>query len=238
MKITKVSVHESYTFNLGNYNNIKPAVSIEAELGEGDDVHQVCQELQALAREKVYGEIDHELERDGRPPEFYDGPLYNAVHCKGERLTLIVAEAQRDELPGHWSNLGSLFYGRGHRLERVRAMCREQYPSKEILDVSDGDFSQVPLVESFPVFVVDDEDEVKGKYLVLGQSNSTRDDLPASWQGWWVDTNYTTRLKENLLAELKQKAEGEDFTFFNCSAGDYGQLPELERVQEAADEDY
>ena len=237
MQITKISIHQSYTFNLGDYSNIKLAISIEAELGEGNDFEQICQELQTLAREKVHEEIDHELERMGRTPEFYDGPLYSAIKCGDEKIILIVSESQRADLPGYWPRLPTL-RGR-HRLERIKAICQEDPLGYQIIDVSDGDFTNIPIVELFTIFRVN-ANKIEGKYLVIVSGRCSYSDLPNSWTSniWYISSSHDARIEKNLLADAQKEATDKGFTMINCLDGDLSKLPELKLKDYVDVEDY
>lgn len=77
MQIKTVTIEYSYTFNLGNYSNVKQAISLTAELAEGDDPEQVTHLLRTQARVEAQTEIDLALVANGRQPYFY--PIKVAV---------------------------------------------------------------------------------------------------------------------------------------------------------------
>lgn len=69
--VKTITVEYAYTFNLGNYSSVKPAVTITAELAEGDNVEQVTHTLRNQARVEVQSEIDLALIKEGRQPYFH-----------------------------------------------------------------------------------------------------------------------------------------------------------------------
>lgn len=72
-QIKTITIEYTYTYNLGNYSSVKPAMTITAELAEGDDREQVALDLRNQARYEVQTEIDLALIREGRQPHFYRG---------------------------------------------------------------------------------------------------------------------------------------------------------------------
>lgn len=69
-QIKQITVEYAYTFNLGNYSNVKPTVTLTAELSEGDDPELVILDLQKQARLAVQEEIDATLIANGRLAQF------------------------------------------------------------------------------------------------------------------------------------------------------------------------
>jgi hypothetical protein len=68
--IKQITIEYGYTFNLGNYNSIRPAVTLTADLVEGENVETVTRALQDQARTPVETEIDAALKLQGRAPYF------------------------------------------------------------------------------------------------------------------------------------------------------------------------
>lgn len=56
IKVTKISASFGGKVNIGNYQNVDLAVTVEAEVREGDDVHEVIIEAQRIARDAVMAE--------------------------------------------------------------------------------------------------------------------------------------------------------------------------------------
>jgi len=53
MQVKQITVEISRTYNLGNFSNIKPTVSIIAALSEGDDPEQAADEARLLAETQI-----------------------------------------------------------------------------------------------------------------------------------------------------------------------------------------
>lgn len=68
--IKTITIEYGYAFNLGNYSSVRPAVTLTAELTEGDDVEAVTKTLQDQARTAVETEIDATLKLQGKAPHF------------------------------------------------------------------------------------------------------------------------------------------------------------------------
>ncbi len=68
--IKQITIEYGYTFNLGNYSSVRPAVTFMAELTEGDDVEAVTKTLQDKVRTAVEAEIDAAIKLQGKAPHF------------------------------------------------------------------------------------------------------------------------------------------------------------------------
>ena len=68
--IKTITIEYGYTFNLGNYSSCRPAVTLAAELVDGENLEQVAIQLQTTARVLVENEIDGTLRQSGRAPHF------------------------------------------------------------------------------------------------------------------------------------------------------------------------
>lgn len=79
--IKTITIEYGYTFNLGNYNSVRPAVTLTADLTEGENVEVVTKTLQDQARAEVEAEIDATLELQGRVPHFKQ--LRNSARLSG-----------------------------------------------------------------------------------------------------------------------------------------------------------
>ncbi len=64
MKICKVKYSMGATINLGNYENIKTSLEIEAEIEERDSIEAVIEELKSLARNQI--RADYKKYRRGK----------------------------------------------------------------------------------------------------------------------------------------------------------------------------
>lgn len=51
--VTEVTASFSATINIGNFENLKPEISITATVGEGQDPHEVQKTLSKYARAEV-----------------------------------------------------------------------------------------------------------------------------------------------------------------------------------------
>ena len=68
--IKTITIEYGYTFNLGNYSSCRPAVTLTAELDEGENPYDAIGRLQGDARLLVEDEIDDVLVQSGRVPHF------------------------------------------------------------------------------------------------------------------------------------------------------------------------
>jgi hypothetical protein len=70
MRITQITVEYGCTWNLGSYSSVRPALSLTAELEEGESPDQVRQELHEQAKSHVEAAIDAALVQTGQKPQF------------------------------------------------------------------------------------------------------------------------------------------------------------------------
>ena len=57
MRIKRITVGKGLTINLGDWNSLKPSVSFEAELDDGDDPEMVREHLKQMVDEHLDAEI-------------------------------------------------------------------------------------------------------------------------------------------------------------------------------------
>lgn len=58
IKVTKISATFGGKVNIGNYQNVDLAVTVEAEVRDGDDVYETIIEAQRIARQCVIAEAE------------------------------------------------------------------------------------------------------------------------------------------------------------------------------------
>src|SRR5262245_34880619 len=80
MKPTSITVSFGRTQSLREYSNIKPAITLSADLEDGDDPEACRAELLEQARTFVEEQIDLALEADGTPAKFSTAPRYKILH--------------------------------------------------------------------------------------------------------------------------------------------------------------
>lgn len=97
MQITRIVVDVAETFNLGDYNNTRPAISIHADLHPGDDVDSVIQQLYQKGREHIESRIDASLMAHGQPPKFYTGDRFDIWIAKKLKLVVVMPSVPGDE---------------------------------------------------------------------------------------------------------------------------------------------
>lgn len=224
MKVIAVKAKFAYTYNLGNYSNVRPEVELTAELEEGDDPDEALVTLRGQAREHVHAEIDQVLESDDQPPKFYRGPLFKLVVAKDEKIVTIVPSKARD-LPGVWDDLRTAFAGFPYT-SLVR-LARRDYSNFNLIDCSDGNFGRLPAIHRFTVW------RWSG-FIVLGDDDMTYDDIPVNTRRTRVDRETVDRVYLPLLAELGDEASRKEQVFVDVTDGDFSKLADMvSRASEA-----
>ena len=152
MKITTVTVSYGQTQSMPEYSNIKPQLTLTAELEPGDDLAAVQAALWTEARSTVRELIDQALEGEGRPAKYSTDPRYRVVKCSPDRyaahLPNHVAIFPNDEplaQTGPFTSPSSVYSSRNLRLahaQRIAADAAASYGAT-LFDCSDGDISKV-----------------------------------------------------------------------------------------------
>lgn len=100
MKVTKVSISYEVTINLGNYNNVKPGVSLEAQIEDGDEEQDVIETLFEQAKYSIAAMLKERVETEAALMDFSKcesaakvesyllskSPLYNWIHTASRKM--------------------------------------------------------------------------------------------------------------------------------------------------------
>lgn len=174
MQIKTVTVSYNRTHSLGNYSNVRPGISLTAELEEGDDPEAAKAALLYDARAFVEEMIDQALEAEGEHAKFSREPRYQVITTTTvgggwsrdpvqeppERLAIVLPnlpglERQRrdDGLSRSWWTHPTT-NSRKLRLVHALAVAEEYMASREgyrLIIAVDGDRSQIPAWVFEPV---------------------------------------------------------------------------------------
>lgn len=107
MRITSVTVGFGLTESLPDYGNVKPSVRLTADVEPGlDDVREVIDRLDRLARAYCEDAVDTAREGEDEKPKYYTGPLYRLCLWEQRGAVVIVPEdVNLADLPGTWKPL-------------------------------------------------------------------------------------------------------------------------------------
>ena len=142
MRITRIVLNFTETCNLGDYSNTKPSLELMADLEPGDDVQVVISQLSDIAKGSLRPKIDEELGLMGRPPKYYDGPLFDVIEGNEDFPYVAIVP---NKLTYDFS---------GYRRFHVRRQCRYpialdqaqervQYSDYAYFDCRDGDLTNL-----------------------------------------------------------------------------------------------
>ena len=137
MKITRIEVGFGVTYNLGDYSNCRPEISLAAEVEEGDDPTGVLFTLDAQARSYIHGFIDDELEENGKSPVYYDGPLFSAWYAEARGIVVLAPHETKPPEARNWREGDHWYYIDGARAKRGTAERRwlvEKWPTERAAD--------------------------------------------------------------------------------------------------------
>ncbi|RJX17564.1 MAG: hypothetical protein C4575_13045 [Desulforudis sp.] len=149
MKITEISISYEETCSLPNYSNVRPGLSLAAQIELEDNPEKVRCDLMAQARLFVRGVIDQALIDNGRSPKYYSGQRYKIMVSHQRKFILIVPQ-QRNDAPKDFYHSSSSDYD----LQEIMLDQAEQYADilcnlrddgYEWKAIMDGDYSILPL---------------------------------------------------------------------------------------------
>jgi hypothetical protein len=171
VKRTTITVSYGRTQSLEQYNNVRPSITLGAELETGDDPEAVRTQLLAEARAVVEEEIDRAIEASGQAARFSTEPRYRLIctvavwagkwsreHKVEPPAHLVIilpdAAAVRRLEPGPcwWASP----YGPSDKLRLAHARraavayCAE-HDGYQVIDASDGDLTKIPAWVFEPV---------------------------------------------------------------------------------------
>lgn len=89
LTITEIRVSWAETTSLPEYNNVKPALSLTAQLDEDDDPEVVYRALMDRCRVFVQEEVDCALERAGKSARYSPEPRFDVFSFSFEHVMLI-----------------------------------------------------------------------------------------------------------------------------------------------------
>ena len=187
MQIKTITVRYGRTQSLESYSNVRPEITLSAELAEGEAPDAAKEQLLAEARAFVEEAIDQAIEQDGRAAKFSREPRYRLITTRtlwagawnrerkqepAERLAIIVPHGTKLERPRRddgvsacwWEEqAGKMRFGHAWRVAAEYLAEHEEY---RLIDASDGDLSKVPawvfeavVVEPKPAPVTVGDDE-------------------------------------------------------------------------------
>lgn len=90
MNITQITVGWSETCSLPEYNNVKPSVSLTADIAPGEDPQATVNILLAECKRICREQVDEALESCGRQPRHYTGPRYSLITNRPSKLLAVV----------------------------------------------------------------------------------------------------------------------------------------------------
>ena len=219
MKCTEIRVTFGYTYNLGDYSNIRPEVSLTAELN--DDLQDALNHLYETARGNCHRMIDDALEAEGKPAHFSPEPRFIAYTARDEKLTIIVSQDSFKQFEAehpHW-NLTKGYHEEGYRFQHLWTLL-EKHDMVEGYHLLIFGHDTIPQIE--PVFECQ-----LGNMLFVGRGKMIEALPPflsaaADWQHKYsYHRNFDT-----FETEMRAKASEHGLTFFNISDFDDWQYEE------------
>lgn len=162
MQIKTITVRYGRTQSLESYSNVRPEITLSAELAEGEAPDAAKEQLLAEARAFVEEAIDQAIEQDGRAAKFSREPRYQLIYTSEvwsgwhrapkqeppERLFIILpndAPIERGGGASWWQNPHPV--SRKLRLSHAVTAAGEwlaEHAEYRLIDASDGDLSKVP----------------------------------------------------------------------------------------------
>lgn len=226
MKITTVTLKYGVTRNMGDYSNIRPEITLSAEVYDGESAEDVLMTLEHYCKKHVNNLVDQALEADGEPPHYYDGPRYTLyTQNVADKL---VAIAPVGVLP-NW--MGHRYANR--RLSVIQEKFDDQkYSDWRKFDCTDGDLSRLPRLESFEKIINAQWTRDATVYALIMAGPP----LPEGWTSLHHYLGLSDRIRENVLTEVRAEVAEAGMEFIDATAGDFSRLPEPSDVQPEPDD--
>lgn len=221
MIITTISVSTSYTYNLGDYSNIRPEVHLTAQLESGDNHLEVMEKLQKETFVGCLQAIDTALEQNDRPAKFSHAPRWNAYRFRDEKLIAILpATAPQDNKYDD-----ALM---GYRKDHLEDIIAHKYPSYTVTQIMPDLCTCWSVVNGNVIFI--------GKY---GNDAINEDDFPRYF-GIAHHFSVKHRIWDLFKTEHSMKAHVEDRVLVDTtemSIGDIEAIPEVKTLKEKWEEE-
>ena len=156
MHITEVRYTLGYTYNLGDYTNIRPEITLTANVESNEDANEALSHLYQTARHYCHSAIDSALESEGKPAEFSSEPRFVAYRCYDEHVTVIVpvdcAKSFEKENP-LWRLSEGGSYKEGYRYAHLWKVLQEDWRKNDyrILDIKQDDIPEIERVFSLRI---------------------------------------------------------------------------------------
>lgn len=149
MKVTQITVSYSRTESLQDYCNVKPGITLTADVHEGENLDVVKAELFSFAKATIHAQVDTAREQADLSPKFYKGDLHR-VYINHSRQCMVIVGKSAD-LPQRTANwkyddLWKPLTGWVRPSRAYDLALPQNTGNYPIYDYTDGDFSQLPPV--------------------------------------------------------------------------------------------
>lgn len=190
MKLTTVTVSFARTQSLGNYSNVKPSITLTAELEDGDDPDAAKTALYAEARAFVEEAVDLAIEADGDAAKFdQTSPRYHVIRSRtspaygdhGPLITppvvAIVPASRLDGVPGDNAyNTETYRPVRWGHAKKIAADALDKIePGALLILCDDGDLSRLPQRPTPPLDPATGSNAPDGTSVIAGSRVSDDD---------------------------------------------------------------
>ena len=138
MIVEKLTIGMVYTYNLGNYSNVKPECSLTVQVESGDNLPEVIMTLQDQVRGACLRQIDCVLEENDEPAKFSNDPRWTLYVYEDQQLCLLLPENL--EMPICKLSSRTL---PGYRLEHLERFISDKYAQYEVFYEGEVDIPDV-----------------------------------------------------------------------------------------------
>lgn len=162
MKIISVTASYGYTQSLPEYSNVKPSLSLTAEVGPHEHPADVYDRLFAECQAAVHHQIDAALEANGKRAKFDPAPRFQVVQTDADywqgpdgvphRLIAILPDSLQPPPAGFLHTMRHGGDSRGLRFDHARRVAAKLASTNDqVIDCSDGDMAKLPQKALPPV---------------------------------------------------------------------------------------
>lgn len=139
MQITEITASWQETANLGDFNNVKPQLSLKATIDPDEDPEAAKAALLEQCKLFVQEAVDQALEEQGKVARYSTEPRYDVIHIRYLHEFYVIVPTGTKLPDRGWKLTGRARLGMAQRVANERAA---EDDGAQVIDCSAGDLTQ------------------------------------------------------------------------------------------------
>lgn len=145
--IQTVSVKIGYTFNLGDYSNIRPEVMLSSDIGVGDNTQTALNVLKDEALKQCYAIIDQALEDNDQPAKYSGERRYVAYRFHDEQVFVVLPMDSPDRKHPSIKHAYRFRNYEGYRRDHLLRLLHKTFPDHATVETPLSDLQPIAYME-------------------------------------------------------------------------------------------